>query len=282
MSRRSVVASTGLTATARDRAIVRAVARHGAMTRRQIGRLCFTKPNGEPASAQVACRRLRLLAQRGFLKRQRLLVAQGSGQYVYLPGKGAKGVLSEEEQALCPGTGGRARSALGLYHGLEVVDFYLVLREALQRQGGTIETWLTEREARYSFECSGRSLPLTPDGYCLWALRGEEGSFFLEWDRGTESMFRLEQKLERYDEYYRLQAHREHLGEIGLRPRLAMVVPDERREKRVAQWIARALGKGQLATLPTVMIGTSGRISGGMLGPVWLIPGKKERARLTD
>ena len=143
MSRRSAVDSRGLTSTARDRAIIRAVVRHGAMTRRQIGRLCFTKPGGESASVQVVCRRLRLLAQRGYLERYRLPVAQGSGQYAYLAGKHAKSVLDEEDQALCRGAGSRPPSAVSLYHGLEVVDFYLALREALQSRGGTIQTWMT-------------------------------------------------------------------------------------------------------------------------------------------
>ena len=282
MSRKSAAANRKLPPTPRDGEIIRAVVRHGALTRQQIARLCFAKPDGELASVQAACRRLLLLVERGFLTRQRLPVAQGSGQYVYLPGKRAKEVLSPEEGALCQASSRRARSATSLYHGLEVAGFYLALREAFQREGGAILTWRTEREARYAFQGHGGQLPLTPDGYCLWALAGEEGSFFLEWDRGSESLARLEQKLQRYDHYYQLRAYREHLGDIGLRPRLLMIVPDERREKRVVRWVASMLGQGQLASLPTVMVGTEARVALDLLGDVWSIPGRETLARLTD
>ena len=282
MSRKSVVDSRGLAATARDRTIIRAVVRHGAMTRKQIGRLCFIKPGGGPASVQAVCRRLRLLAQRGYLKRYRLPVALGSGQYIYLPGKGAKPVLSEEEQAIYRGSGGRARSAASLYHGLEVVDFYLALRETLQREGGTIQTWLTEREARYRFNRNGSEVPLTPDGYCLWALAREEGSFFLEWDRGTESLARLRQKVARYEEYYSAYTYREHLGDIGLRPRILLVVPNERRAHRVAKWIAAEREREHLAALPTILVGVEQRVLGDILGYVWRTSRKDTLAKLTD
>lgn len=110
-----------------------------------------------------------------------------------------------------------------------MVDFYIVLKEGLESRGGRIVTWLGERDARYQFRGHGRCLLLTPDGYCLWALGEEEGSFFLEWDRGTESMTRFSQKLTRCEEYFRARAYHDYLGEVGMRPRLVIVVPDQGR-----------------------------------------------------
>ena len=66
----------------------------------------------------------------------------------------------------------------GLSHALEVVDFYIALKEGLESRGGRIVTWLGERDARYRFRGHGRRLLLSPDGYCLWALGEEEGSFW--------------------------------------------------------------------------------------------------------
>jgi len=280
MSRKSAAASR-LVATPRDGEIIRAVVRHGAMTRQQIARLCFLKPDGGLSSVQAACRRLSLLVQREYLTRYRLPVAQGSGQYVYLPGKHAKDVLSEDEQANYQPSSRRARSAASLQHGLEIVDLYLALREGLQRQGGAILTWLTEREAHYSFEGNGGSLRLTPDGYCLWSLAGEEGAFFLEWDRGTESLARLEQKMARYADYYLARAYRQHLGDMGLRPRILLVVPDRRREQRVARWMVSRREPGPWAALPTVLIGAERRVLGDILGCVWRAPGDDVLVRLT-
>ena len=185
-SRRSGGGKTLLPPTSRDRKIIRAVVRHGQMPREQIQRLYFWK-DGEVASVQAACRRLRILTERGYLTRVRLPVTRGSGPYIYQPGKAAAVVLDEEKRRLL-GRGRRGRrieSIAGLSHGLEVVDFYIVLKEALESRGGRIVSWLGER--RYQFTWHGRRILFNPDGYCLWALGEEEGSFFVEWDRGRRA-----------------------------------------------------------------------------------------------
>jgi hypothetical protein len=253
------------------------------MTRQQIRRLYFRR-EGRLVSVQAVCRRLRLLSERGYLYRVRLPAMQGSGPYVYRAGKMAVVALDK-------GNPGRSRSALrgravhsfaGLYHGLEVVDFYLSLKEGLEDRGGRIVSWLGERQAHYRFEWNGRRVLLSPDGYCLWALGTVEGAFFLEWDRGTESMNRLSEKLERYQVYYQLQAYHHHIGELGLKPRLLIVVPDERRERKVVAWIARQLSRGHFDSLPTVLI-TAGRwVYTDVLGPVWSRPGAEGRVTLVD
>jgi hypothetical protein len=124
---------------------------------------------------------------------------------------------------------------------------------------------------------------LSPDAYCLWALGAEEGAFFLEWDRGTESMTRLAQKFERYDGYYQVYAHHDHLGEVGLRPRLLIVVPDERRERKVINWLTRRLQKGQFGSLPTTLVSTRDAVLKDPVEPIWRTPGGDERrARFVD
>jgi hypothetical protein len=253
------------------------------MTRAQIQRLFFRK-DGRLASVQAACRRLTILTEREYLARVRLPVTQGSGPYVYLPGRTADGVLDkdEREQLGRRRRGRRVESAAGFLHGLEVVDFYIALKEALEGRGGTIVTWLGEGDARYQFARGGKRLLLNPDGYCLWALGHEESSFFLEWDRGTESMTRFSQKLVRYEAYYLTNAHHDHLGQVGLKPRLLIVVPDERREDNMSSWMARRRKKGEFASLPTVLVATRDFVFADILGSIWRMAGGEERVRLID
>ena len=236
------------------------------------------------ASVQVACRRLRLLAERGYLARTRLPVTRGSGPYVYRPGKGAMVLLDKDERTLIGRGSSRRRieSLAGLAHGLETVDFYIALKEALESRGGRIIAWLGESQARHRFAWQGQRLLFTPDAYCLWALGAEEGAFFLEWDRGTESMNRFFQKLARYHDYYRVRAYQDHLALIGLRPRLLIVVPDERRERKLAAWVARRLAKGEFKALPTVLVAARDIALHDVLGPIWRRPGQASRVGLVD
>jgi len=213
----------------------------------------------------------------------RLSVTRGSGPYVYQPGKAAAVVLNKDEKELFSRRRGRRiESISGLSHGLEVVDFYIALKEALESRGGQIVTWLGERELRYQFAWHGRRVLFNPDGYCLWALGEEEGSFFLEWDRGTESMARFSQKLKRYEAYYQLRAYHDHLGEMGMRPRLLIVGPDERREKKLINWMTRRLDKSEFAPLPTVLVASRDLALLNILGPIWRRPGGEKRVKLVD
>jgi hypothetical protein len=59
----------------------------------------------------------------------------------------------------------------------------------------------------------------------------------LEWDRETESLAIVVQKLERYAAFWRAHGHRQFLPGLRLRPRLAMVVATEVRRERVVRWV---------------------------------------------
>lgn len=269
--------------TPRDREILKGVVKHGQMTRQQIQRLHFRK-DGKLASIQAVCRRLRILTERGYLSRVRLPVTRGSGPYVYWPGRGAIVVLDKEDSARARRIvkRNRMKSFSSLSHGLEIVEFYIGLKEALESKGGEIVVWLGEWEARYQFEWGGHRLTLTPDGYCLWAVSGKEGAFFLEWDRGTESMRRFSQKMTRYEAYYRVRAYRNHLGEMGLKPRLLIVAPDDRREKKLADWIGRRLDRDEFGSLPTILVAVRDLVFLDILGRIWRKAADEQRIRLVD
>ena len=265
-------------------AVIQAVNQRGQLTRAQIQRLLFRKGDGTLSSFQTVCRLLKDLTERGYLSRVRLPVERGSGPYVYTIGDQAKIVLHADEMAQVrpPRSRSRPRTKAGLLHGLEITDFYLALKEGLERQGGALVAWLSENQARCPFQWQGKKLLLTPDGYAVWALDGEEGSFLLEWDRGTEAMNRIAEKLTRYMAYYGQGIYRDHLGETGLRPRLLIVVPHARRERQVAGWLGRKLAKGELEVLPTVLVVRWDMAQKDVLGPVWVKAGQSGRMRLVD
>ena len=280
---RSAHNRTPLPPTSRDLEIIRSVARHGLMIRSQIQRLHFRRGAGL-SSVQAVCRRLRILSDRGYLRRTRLPVIQGSGPYVYQLGRAASLYLDEDlRKTSGRGVFGRSIASTSVfYHGLEIVDFYTELTQALEDGGGRVISWLGEREIRHRFVWQGKRITLSPDAYCLWAFGQEEGAFFLEWDRGTESMTRLSQKLQAYRGYYELSAYGDQFGDLGLKPRLLIVVPDERRVTRVVRWLSSKLDRGQLASLPTVLVSTRDVVLQDPLQPVWRKPGHDQKVRLVD
>jgi hypothetical protein len=206
----------------------------------------------------------------------------GSGQFVYRPGQRA---ISEAGDA-ASGTGRRRRrritSVTAVAHTLEIVAFHIAVVEALHRAAGSVVHWLGEAEVRCRFQHRGRRLLFTPDAYCLWALDGEEGAFFLEWDRGTESMTRIGEKLARYEAYYGVRAYRDHLGEEGLSPRILFIVPDQRRQRKLTSWAARRLAKGEWPSLPTILIAAAEAAMREPLGRVWHRPGCESPMRFLD
>ena len=95
-------------------------------------------------------------------------------------------------------------------------------------------------------------------------------------------MTRFSQKLTRYGAYYRLRAYHNHLGEMGLRPRLLIVAPDERRMERLVDWIARRLERGEFAFLPTILVAARDLLFLDILGRIWRKPGDEHCMRLVN
>lgn len=284
-SRKSARGTAPPLPTPRDREIMATLYKHGRMTREHIRRLFFARGVGEQASIQAVCRRLKKLTERGYLARVAIPVAKGSGPYVYGLGKLGAAVVSREAKV----TGrvavmdlSKPESLATLSHDLERVDFYIALKTALEELGGGILSWLGEREAAYSFAWKGRKVSISPDAYCLWALGDEEGAFFLEWDRGTESLAAFGLKLSRYGHYFRLKAYQDHLGETGIRPRLLVVASDERREGKLIDWLARRQARNELSSLPTVLFSTQPRVKGDILGHMWKRSDELTFVRLAD
>jgi hypothetical protein len=277
--------------TPRDKAIVLAVYVHGRLSREQIRRLFFRKEAGSAASAagrlasiQAAAARLKLLALAGYLSRVPAPVLKGSGQYLYSLGPLGSRLLATEYKITATPSSRRSLTAsfLALNHTLEVADFYIAVKEALENSGGAILSWLGERQALHRFYHQGRRRAIAPDAYCLWSLKGREGSFFVEWERGHQSLNVIADKLDSYDAYYARRAYLEHLGEVGLTPRLVFVVPDVRRHRQLLGWLSRQQVRRRWRFLPTVLVGIRASVMASPLEAAWSNPAVVGTVKLFD
>jgi hypothetical protein len=273
----------GFALTKRDLDILNSVASHGFLTRRQVQQLFFRTSDGT-RSQQVVCRRLKRLAEWGYLCRQRAPVTSGSGPYIYALGPEIASVLCPPRNATSRRIprGHSMKLTAQLPHSLGIIDFYVAFRTHLADLGGEIMVWLGEREARYALPNRGRQAPFTPDAYCLWSLSGFDSAFFLEWDQGTESMMRIGEKLERYDSYYLQRAYLDHLGDSGVRPRILFVACTERGRDSLCEWIGRQLSRGRFGSLPTVLVACSSDALVRPLEHVWCPPRGGGPERLAD
>jgi hypothetical protein len=159
--------------TERDQAVVREVTRFGVMSRDQLMRLKFF------SSKTRANDRLKRLVDEGYLASRRQPIPVGGPRCVYLPGR----LLAD----------GRDRKRLGdvsdlfLTHQLGLVDIRLAFE-----QYSHLQRWVPERDL------TGLSLGLVPDAYLEYEVGGLTYCAFVEYDRGTESLGRIERKVRAY------------------------------------------------------------------------------------
>lgn len=99
-----------------------------------------------------------------------------------------------------------------------------------------LSVWLSAADAAIRFETSGRRRWLRPDGAGNLLLGEKAFPFLLEWDRGTERVAVLAQKLARYAEYYQTCGMK---GSIP--PTLLFVTTTPQREQLVWQLAERVL-----------------------------------------
>ena len=160
--------------TERDRAVVSEVTRFGVVSRDHLMRLKLF------SSKTRANDRLKRLVDAGYLASQRQPLPVGGPRCVYLPGR-----------LLADGRDVRRRfddvSALFLAHQLGLVDIRLAFE-----QHSHLLRWLTEKDL------AGLSLGLVPDAYLEYELGGLTYCAFVEYDRGTETLGRIERKVRAY------------------------------------------------------------------------------------
>ncbi len=81
--------------------------------------------------------------------------------------------------------------------------FFVALADHARRGGGELRTWLTESHTteffyQYPISLSALASLPQPDGIGVWAERGREIAFMLEYDTGSEHLAQLAGKLDGY------------------------------------------------------------------------------------
>lgn len=183
--------------TDRDREILRAVARHRVLTSIQLQEMFFS-------ARKRALMRLLHLYRLGALDRfEPLRLGWGRHPYHYTLGRLGVALIAAEAGQDAERAARRWRAdrtlALGrtqrLAHLLGINDFCAALvGHARRHPDARLIEWMTEAEtARWADDI------VRPDAFGQWGEDGRSVEFFLEYDRGTETVARLVAKLTGYE-----------------------------------------------------------------------------------
>lgn len=224
----------------RERAVLTAVGSHRYLTTFQVQRLCFVGHATSPTAARV-CRRVltRLHSQRILRRLERRIGGVRAGSASFVWGVGAVGDRLLRRDS---GLGIRKRfsepSETFLDHTLAVAETHISLVEASRR--GDVELLSAETEPtcwRNFTGPGGAREVLRPDLAITAASAAFEQSFFVEVDRGTESLPTLLRKCAQYEAYRRSGREQQSSGSF---PLVLWLLPNEAREQRLTGAIQRA------------------------------------------
>ena len=233
-----------------DLSIVLATPQH--LLRRQLDRSMrqglveVMPPATEPSRFVLAELGLRLLAGRAGVPFRRF--AEHTSLVAALPGAGR----------------GRLDTLLRQFeHTVGANSFFVACLAAGKPDGPRLVAWRNAIEAALRFESGGVRRSLRPDGAGDVTQEGLTHGFFLEWDRGTERIAVLLEKLDRYEWYYRA------LGAVpASAPELLIVTPSPHRENVIWQAvdtvIAAASGRERVLTTVASLIAQRGPYA-----PIW-------------
>jgi hypothetical protein len=210
----------------RDRAVVKLVGDFRQLAASQVRTLLFADLN----SQTPLDRTLRRLVESNHLMRLSRLVGGylgGSGQYVYQLGRAGWRLLDRAGEYWAP-------KAVNL-HALAIVDCRVSLARA--ERAGVIDLIRFDTEPG-CHRAVGES-HLTPDGYIELKHQGQMLRSWLEVDRGTEHLDKIQEKCERYWRAYTS-------GQWdGVFPFVLFVVPGEQRKQKIERVIQAGPGQAR-------------------------------------
>jgi hypothetical protein len=218
------------------------------MSTRQIEMLHFgIDRHASRVTATRTCRRVleRLVEHRLLSRLQRRIggLRAGSASYIYSLGPIGQRVLELD------GPRRRFREPTSLFVDHTLAIGQLVVALTVEAQKGVCDLQDVEAEPTCwrSFASLGGRQVLRPDLFVVLGVGEYEHRWFVEVDRGTESVPVLVRKCRIYDAYYRSGTEQ---AEHGVFPRTCWVVPDKHR----ASQLEHALGNareltGQLFTV---------------------------------
>lgn len=224
----------------RERSVLVSVDTYGFLTTGQVQQLHFFT-HATPEAAARICRRV--LSR---LKRDRLLeplerriggLRAGSRSYVWRVGPAGDRLLRNLDPD-APRARRKEPSSRFLAHRLAVAECAVRLLAAGRDE--RFEVLHVEPEPgswrRYTGDYNSREI-LKPDLFVVTADGDYEDHWFIEIDRGTESLPTVMRQCEQYERYRRTGTEQ---GRVGLFPRVLWLVPDQRRQQRLVAAIERA------------------------------------------
>lgn len=227
----------------REQAILASLQQFRLMTTRQLEVLHFHEHASAQAAARICRRvlaRLHELRVIEHLKRRVGGIRAGSASYVWRVGEVGDRLL---RQASGDGVRQRRKEPTARYldHCLTTAESYLALVSATR--AGTIELLDLETEPacwRRYLSAGGARETLKPDLSAVTAAGEYEDHWFIEVDRGTESLPTLLKKCAQYERYRRTGREQ---ADGGVFPLVVWLMPDHVRQSRLhaAVRAARAL-----------------------------------------
>jgi len=222
----------------RDLSIVEVVARYRVLTGDQLRRWMFpVADNGSSAGAlrrsQRCLKRLVNDAVLDTLERRVGGVRAGSAGHCYVLGYRGQRVAFPDRRARTP-------SAIGdrfVAHALAVGELVVGAVEA-ERSGG-IELLGVEPEPevwRHYVGRTGTAAVLKPDLFLAIGIAETEHRWFVEVDRATESMVRIDVKCRQYLDYLRTGREQDRHGVF---PKVLWTVPHDRRRRQLNALMTR-------------------------------------------
>lgn len=274
----AVIAALARRLTARDRRVLDLLYEHKVLTTAQITQVAFE-------TDRYTRRRLAVLYSHRAVDRFRPFTPRGgSAPWHYVLDEAGALIVAQARGTTVDGLRFHRAHVMDialsptLAHTVGVNGFFTALAAAARRDlAAELTVWWSERQCR-------RAWPegIRPDGYGRWRVTTQgttrETDFFLEYDRGTETLARLAAKL---DSYADLAAR------TGYRTPVLFCLPSPGREKALHPLIASA--PVPVATTHSALTGTprpgsapAAAGGAGTAGPVWLPAGAARRMRLTD
>ncbi|MBA3617994.1 MAG: replication-relaxation family protein [Acidothermales bacterium] len=226
---------------ARDWAVLGSVAEHRYLTTKHVMGLHFADHASQSTASSVTRRVLRRLSSLrilSHLERRVGGVRAGSASYVWRVGPVGSRLLRGE--AATPRRWQYEPGSKFLGHCLAIADAHLALVMTDRTAQLQLLTVQLEPTCWRTFTgLGGGRLVLQPDLYIVTGAGQFEDHWFLEIDRGTESLNTLLGKCQQYEAYRRSGIEQ---AEGGGFPLVTWVLPDGQRADRLRQAVARVQG----------------------------------------
>jgi hypothetical protein len=148
------------------------------------------------------------LYENGFIYRKYMHMFRGSGGGIYyLDNIGAFYIAADKGVEKSEVKWDPRDNAVGVdksNHTISITEIRVILEETDKSSDIEILKFVGERHVgRIKFTSEGELMEFNPDGEII-ILDGEYQSFFfLEYDTGTESLSKIEDKIEKYEKFYR-------------------------------------------------------------------------------